>query len=71
MLGITDAERHPIENDDCVSNWSTEALANGPSHVLALETWLTTFRANIPTGLDAVHQFWKALGSEVCRPKET
>lgn len=67
MLGITDAERHPIENDDCVSNWSTEALAFGSEFGPAPERHY----ADESCMASIVEHQLESLDSEVFRPKKT
>ena len=68
MLEIADAERDPIENNDCVSDSSSDVSV--PESYPTYGNRVTSIIVNTKSGKDAVDQL-KSLGSKVSRPHET
>ena len=68
VLEIADADRDPIENNDCISDSSEDVLTPGGYSTYGYR--VTSIIENTTSGTDAVHEL-KSLGSEVFRLKET
>ena len=66
VLEIADAERDPVENNDCISDSSADVLT--PESHPTYGCRVTSIIENTTSGIDAVHQSIP-LGSEVFCPK--